>query len=90
MQCIYYLICSCCKKKEKPIINKEKLKKSLEKINIDCTTIRKRSYSFPMHPSCDFIFKNYKYEEKEIKLFADRAIKHHNYTKNREKEQRQN
>ena len=89
MECIYYLFCNC-KKKEKKEINQELLKKNLEKVNIYGTTIRKRSNSFPVHQTCDFIFKNYEYEKEEIKLFADRAIKHHNYAKHREKKQRQN
>ena len=49
-----------------------------------CKTIRKRRNSFPMHPSCSFIFKNNQYENNEISLFANRAIKHHNETKHRE------
>ena len=48
-------------------------------------TIRKRHNSFPTHPSCGFIFKNNQYENSEISLFANRAIKHHNNTKNRKK-----
>jgi len=47
-------------------------------------TIRKKSHSFPMHHSCSFIFKNDQYENNEIALFANRAIKHHNNTKDRE------
>ena len=88
MQCIYYLFYKC-KKKEKKEINQELLK-NLENIKSYNTTIKKRSNSFPMHPTCSFIFKNYEYEKEEIKLFADRAIKHHNNTKHREKQQRQN
>lgn len=86
MQCIYYLFYKC-RKKEKKRNNKinDVLIKNLENIKDYNTTIRKRSNSFPMHPSCSFIFKNYEYEKDEIKLFADRAIKHHNNTKHREK-----
>ena len=52
----------------------------------NCKTIRKRRHSFPMHPSCSFIFKNDQYENSEISLFTDRAIKHHNETKHGEKQ----
>ena len=52
----------------------------------NCKTIRKRRHSFPMHPSCSFIFKNDQYENNEISLFANRAIKHHNETKHGEKQ----
>ena len=91
MQCIYYLFYKCRRKKEKKYkVNEVNLKKNLEQIKMYGTSIKKRSNSFPMHPTCDFIFKNYEYEKEEIKLFADRAIKHHNHTKNREKQQRQN
>ena len=87
MQCIYYLLYKCKKKDKKKINEKQKLllKKKLENSKFYGTTIKRRSNSFPMHPSCSFIFKNFEYEKEEIKLFADRAIKHHNHTKNRKK-----
>ena len=87
MQCIYYLFYKCRgREKRNNQINQELFKQKLENVKGYGTTIKKRSNSFPMHPSCSFIFKNYEYEQDEIKLFADRAIKHHNYTKNGEKE----
>lgn len=89
MHCIYYLFCKCRKKekKEKEINKLQKLllEKNLKNVKSYGSTIKKRSNSFPMHSSCSFIFKNYEYEKDEIKLFTDRAIKHHNYTKNGEK-----
>ena len=72
------LFCLCQKKKKS--IKLKQLNYNLHN-NI---TIKKRSNSFPMHHSCDFIFKNYQYENDEIKLFANRAIKHHNNTKDGE------
>ncbi len=78
MSCIKMLFCLCQKKKKSIKLTKLKLLNCNLDNNI---TIKKRSNSFPMHPSCDFIFKNYQYENDEIKLFANRAIKHHNNTK---------
>lgn len=83
MQCIYYLFYKCRNKEKKGI--SQGLLKNLENVKHYNTTIKKRSHSFPMHPTCSFIFKNYEYEKEEIKLFADRTIKHHNHTKDREK-----
>ena len=56
MQCIYYLFYKCRKNRKKEI--NQELLKNLENIKDYNTTIKKRSNSFPMHPSCDFIFKN--------------------------------
>ena len=85
MQCIYYLFYKCRKREKKNNQINDVLTKNLENVRNYGTTIKKRSNSFPIHPSCSFIFKNYEYEQDEIKLFADRAIKHHNNTKNGEK-----
>ena len=85
MQCIYYLFYKCRKREKKNNQINDVLIKNLENVRNYGTTIKKRSNSFPMHPSCSFIFKNYEYEQDEIKLFADRAIKHHNNTKNGKK-----
>ena len=39
------------------ISEQELLKKNLEKVNFDGTTIRKRSNSFPVHQTCDLYLK---------------------------------